>query len=324
MGVLPTAGEESGSFVFWGPSNGTNQRLYLSWQTGTWSQGVQANSHGNNVDFPVVAGWSYICQVMNAGTDQVTLYVNGVAGTSSQSVKSMTSFTLASDFRLGQEGTTSAAPVTLDDVKVYQSALSAADILDLFQAWEQTSPAPTGTYTQVAHQWQLLRSPETDYGAASATMPVIVGGAVSLVTQVDCTAADCDPTGLKLYYSCALCDTAGAWLPVPDSAGSDGVSFYGASTDPDLVTGTVECCLSGALTANDGSTQLTAAAVPSIDMAQNASFTRRSILKFTSSVTAGRTYCFQEYHQTGVALATPTPSTGACVTIASPSMGVGF
>jgi hypothetical protein len=327
MGVKMNTGLEAATRTYFGSSLGTNQRFFLSNITGTWSVGVQSSTAASNSDFPVTAGWHYVCLVMNSGTDVATLYVDAVAGTGSQSVKSYTSFTLASDVTFGRAsgfGDSVSGGVTIDEPRWYNAALAAEDIADLYAIWEPTSPTPTGTYTQVAHQWQLLRSPETDYGAVSATVTVITGGAVSLVTQVDCTAADCDPTGLKLYYSCALCDTAGTWLPVPDTASGDGVAFFGTVSDSAIVTGTVACCLSGALTANDGTTQLTAAAVPNIDMAQNASFTRRSVLKFATDVTAGRTFCFQEYHQTGVALATPTPSTGACVTIASPAIGVGF
>lgn len=323
MGAFPLAGTESANYVVFGAPRGTNQRFHIGRNGGTWGIGIGSSSHGVNADFPVAAGWAFLCVVADSASDMATLYVNGVAGTSSESVKSY-SHTLAGNFEIGTLPTFLNGAVTVDEFRVYQSALSASDIADLYLAWEPSTPTPTGTYTQVAHQWQLLRVPETDYGAPSATVSVIVGGAVSLVTQVDCTGSDCDPTGLKLYYSCALCDTAGELLPVPDVPSSDGVSFIGSAVDVDVLTSTVECCLSGSLTENDGSTQLTASAVPLIDLAQDASFVRRSVLKFTTGVTAGRTYCFQEYHQTGVALATPTPSSGACVTIASPSIGVGF
>jgi hypothetical protein len=149
---------------------------------------------------------------------------------------------------------------------------------------------------------------------------VVVGGAVALVTQIDCTLANCDPTGVRLYYS----KSGGAFLQVPDVCASDGVCFYG-TPDADVLSGTVECCLSGALTENDGPTNTTAAAIPLFDLAQDGSFVRRSILKFGSSVSAGDTFCFKEYHQTDLELnGGYTPSGGACVTIVGVSMGVGF
>jgi hypothetical protein len=52
---------------------------------------------------------------------------------------------------------------------------------------------------------------------------------------------------------------------------------------------------------------------------------RRSVLKFSSDVTAGDSFCFKEYHQTDLALnGGYTPSAGACVSIVGMSMGVGF
>jgi hypothetical protein len=329
LGVLPH-NAAAAQKIWFSADNGTNQRFYFGQVGGTIGIGIQSTGFTTGSEFPVVAEWTRVCLVADAGTDTATLYVNGVKGASSQVVKSYTSFTLASNFKVGV-GTFSVnyGGSTADDLKIYAAtALTDQEVLDDYTAWNPVTPDPTGTYTQVGHQWQLLRK-KTDlsaenYGAASATMPVVVGGAVTLVTQVDCTTGNCDPTGLRLYYSCASCDTAGEWLPVPDSAGSDGVSFYGATGDQDIVSGTVECCLSGALTENDGSTQFTASAIPNVDLTQNSSFVRRSVLRFTSSVTAGRTYCFQEYHQTGVALATPTPSGGACVTISSMAAGVGF
>jgi hypothetical protein len=329
LGVLPHSTSPAQKIVF-SVNNGTSQRFYIGWISGTWGIGIQGSPFTTGSEFPLVAEWTRLCLVANSGTDVATLYVNGVKGVSAQVVKSYTSYTFASNFKVGV-GTfdVNYGGSTADDVKIYAAtALTDQEVLDDYTAWNPVVVTPTGTYTQVAHQWQLVRKKADlsaeNYAAASATVPVVAGGAVSLVTQVDCTAADCDPTGLRLYYSCAACGTAGEWLPVPDVAGSDGVSFYGVTGDQDIVSGAVTCCLSGALTANDGSTQLTAAAVPNIDMDQNASFVRRSVLKFTSAVTNGRTYCFQEYHQTGVAMATPTPSAGACLTIASPSAGIGF
>jgi hypothetical protein len=104
---------------------------------------------------------------------------------------------------------------------------------------------------------------------------------------------------------------------------SDGVCFYG-TPDVDIVSGTIECCLSGALTENDGPTNTSASAVPVFDLTLNSSFVRRSILKFGSSVAAGDSFGFKEYHQTDIALASYTPSGGACVTIVGVSLGVGF
>lgn len=182
-------------------------------------------------------------------------------------------------------------------------------------------PDPTGTFGQVAHQFQLLRTPATNYRAANATVKVRAGGAVALITQVDCTGANCDSTSMRLYYS----KNGGTFVQVPDTCESDGVCFYG-TPDADILSGTVQCCLTGALTENDGPTNTTSA-VSVIDLTQDASFVRRSILKFGESVVGGTdTFCFKEYHQTdiGNTLDSYTPSGGACVTIAPGAIGGGI
>jgi hypothetical protein len=332
MGVKMDAGLEAATRTFFGASLGTNQRFYLSNITGTWSMAIQSSQATSNSDFPVTAGWHYLCLVMNSGTDVATLYVDGVAGTGAQSVKSYTSYTFASDVTFGRAnsfGDSVSGGVTIDEPRWYNAALSQANIDDLIEIWEQTSPTPTGTYEQKTHKWQRLR--KTGAGAAEdftisgtangITISVVPGGAVELVTQIDCTAADCDPSGLKLYYNV----NSGTFIPLPDEFATDNVAFYGTTSDPDVVSGTVTCCLTGALTANDGSTQLTASAVPVFDIAQNASFVRRSVIKFDTDVTVGNTYCFKEYHQTDVALnGGYTPSAGACLTIGGHNAGVGF
>jgi hypothetical protein len=180
-------------------------------------------------------------------------------------------------------------------------------------------PDPTGTFSQVTHRWQLLRTPATNHGPLGSTVPVVVGGAVALITQMDCTGADCDSTSTRLYYS----KNGGTFVQVPDACAADGVCFYG-TPDADVLSGTVTCCLSGDLTQNNGPTNTTSA-VSVIDIAQDGSFVRRSILKFGASVVSGDAFCFKEYHQTdiGNALDAYTPSGGACVNIVPMSLGGG-
>jgi hypothetical protein len=258
--------------------------------------------------------------VFNSGTDIATLYVNGVAGTSAAAVKAYTSFTLSGNIELGRiggiaGGTTGA---TIDDFKLYTSALTAQEVADDYTAWNQVASDPVGTFEQKTHKWQRLRKnisgtadDLTINGTANGITPlVIVGGALELITQIDCTVANCDPTGLKLYYNV----DGGTFLPLPDAPTSDGVSFYGNTSDSTVVSGAVTCPLTGALSCTDGSTQFTASAVPLFDLAQNASIVRRSVIQFASSVASGKTYCFKEYHQTELPMDAYTPSAGACLT----------
>ncbi len=314
FGVLVDSSVINSARTYFGSTLGTNQRFYISTASGTWRIGVQSSNDGTAGSIAVTSGWHRACLVADSGTDTATLYIDGVASTGG-GAKTYTSYTFASNFRLGSPFDDT--PIaTYDDFKVWTSAESCADD---FASWEQVAPDPTGTFAQVTHQWQFLRASATNYGSAGATVSVVVGGAVALITQIDCTVANCDPTGARLYYN----KNGGAFAQVPDVMGSDQVSFYG-TPDVDVLSGTVTCCLSGALTANDGPTNTTAAAVPVFDLAQNASFVRRSILKFGSSATAGDTYCFKEYHQTDIAMDSYTPSAGACVTIVSMSTGIGF
>lgn len=313
-----------GTKVWSGAPLGTNQRLFFSNVTGTWAFAVQSNSVASNSDFPVAAGWSFICGRFDSGT--ATLFVNGVPGTGSQSVKAYTSYTLAGNFQIGSVsglGTSVAPGLTVDDVYIYTSALTNQEILDLYESLNTPAPVATGTYSQVAHQFQRLRVNSSgdaiNYYAANAQVQVVTGGAFALITQIDCTTDDCDPLSLRLRYS----KNGGAFQEVPDVMGADLIAFYGAVPDQDLVNGTVTCCLSGALTANDGSTQLTAAAVPNVDLAQNASFVRRSVLKL-GAATPGDVYCFKEYNQDGNAMDSVTPSAGACVTVIAMQAGGGF
>jgi hypothetical protein len=335
LGVLPHSTSSTQKIVF-STDNGTSQRFYIGWIGGTWGIGIQGSPFTTGSEFPLVAEWTRLCLVANSdGTgdqaaDTATLYVNGVKGVNAQVVKTYTSYTLASNFKVGVgPSSVNYGGSTADDIKIYAAtALTDQEVADDYAAWNPSTPEPTGTYEQKTHKWQRLRK-KVDGSAEDftisgttngITMSVMVGGAVILVTQIDCTVADCDPAGVKLHYS----KNSGAWLAVPDACVSDGVCFYG-TTDVDVVSGTIECCLAGALTENDGPTNTTASAVPVFDLSQNGSFVRRSVLKFGSSVADGDSFCFKEYHQTDLELnGGYTPSAGACVTIVSVSAGIGF
>jgi hypothetical protein len=130
--------------------------------------------------------------------------------------------------------------------------------------------------------------------------------------------ANCDPLGLRLLYS----KNSATYTAVPSTCGADEICFYGTSTDPDILTGAVSCCLTGALTQNDGGTQFTADAIPVFDLGQDGSVVHRYVLKIGSSATAGTTYDFRVYSQDGNVLNTYT--TTPRLTVQAMSMGVGF
>jgi hypothetical protein len=321
FGVLVDSSITDAARTYFGSTLGTNQRFYISTYGGTWRIGIQSSSDGTAGSIAVTSGWHRLCLVADSGSDIATLYVDGVASTGG-GAKALTSYRLASNFSLGSPFNDDTPTATFDEFKLWQSAENCATD---FSSWEQVAPAPTGAFEQKTHKWQRLRKTSLDaaedYTAAGVTngitITVIPGAAVALVTQIDCTVANCDPTGARLYYS----KNGGAFQQVPDVCTSDGVCFYGVTVDSDVVSGTVECCLSGALTENDGPTNTTASAVPVFDLAQNGSFVRRSVIKFSTAVAPGDTFAFKEYHQTDLALNTYTPSGGAALVIGSYAAG---
>jgi hypothetical protein len=328
MWVLPDSGTESAEKIFFSGSGsaGVNQRFYLSKVSGTWGLGMQSSGH-SATEFAVVAGWTRVCVVANSGTDTATLYVNGVAGTgSSTSVKTYTSFTLAGNFKIGNDSpsdTSLRGETTIDDVKIWDTALTAQEVLDDYNSYG-SPPTPTGTLEQKTHRWYKLRKTEAGaadpHGAVGATVPVMNAGAVQLVIQVDCTTANCDPIAARLLYN----RNGGTFNILPNTFGADLVRFYGATADSGVLSGTVTCCLSGALASNDGDTQFVADAIPVFDLDQDASITLRYAIAVDPSATVGDIYCFKLYSQEGVALTAYEPSAGACLTVVGPSSGVGF
>jgi hypothetical protein len=290
--------------------------------------GIDADGVGSTeaTEFGVSAGWTRICVTLNSATDTATLHVNGVAGTGSgTSVKTYSSLIFQGNLRLGAVDNNSAlfSPVgdTFDDFKLYTSVVSCADD---YAAWQTVAPPPTGTFEQKTHQWRKLRKTAggaiDSYGSAGATVPVMQGGAVILDVQVDCTVANCAALAGRLLGNV----NGGAFTAVPNTDGANKHYFYGSTTDPDILTGAVTCCLTGALTQNDGGTQFTADAIPVFDLGQDGSIVQRYVLRVSSTATVGDTMCFKMYSQDGNVLNTYTPSGGACLTVVGPSAGIGF
>jgi hypothetical protein len=318
VGVLVGSGSESLARTYLGSTNGTSQRFYVSTLDGQWRIGIQGSSDGTASNLTVTAGWNRLCLNVDSGSDTATLYVNGVAGTTG-AAKTYTSYTLASDLRVGSPFASNSPGTTYDEFMVYQSVVSCADD---FQIWEQTSPAPTGTFDQKTHKFQKLRKAANgdpiDLATAGSHISVVPGGAFELIVQVDCTGADCSAFSPRLQYS----RNSGSYQAISDScAGADTICFYGDTGDADVVSAAVTCCLTGALTTNDGITVFTAAAIPNVDLDEDASVVQRYVLKF-GTATAGDTYDFRVYTDTGNALDAYTATPRA--TIIPLSMGVGF
>ncbi len=206
---------------------------------------------------------------------------------------------------------------TYDDLVIYDSL---EDCTTLYQVREPDSTPSGGTLTQVAHQWQipstLSAGGVANYGVQGATVQIPKGAVVSLLTQVDRTTAAGTAFSPKLGYT----RDGGPAQTLTDTTGSDGVSFVGNGVDISIYRGAAMCCLTGALTPNDGTTQISADAIPTYGAGLNYSFTRRSVIKFTAS--ASGVYCFFEQDQTGVPLnGGSIPASGACVTIVDQAAG---
>jgi hypothetical protein len=293
MEIYPTV-VGSALEIYFGPSLGTDQRFYIAKHTSdTFSLGIQGSAAGTNTEFPVVINTRYrVCMVANSATDTATLYVNGVKGTSSQSVKAYTSFALASNFSVGRYSSAAASlpGAVIDEFKLYTAALTDQEVLDDYNAWNPPTPGGTATFTQVAYQWHMLLKDmdgnltklPTSSAAVNSTIKASSGARLTVDIQVDCDdVANCVPTGHVLQYDI---DGSGLWAAVPDSCVGV-VCFIGTSgTSAAYPSGAPTCPLSGALTCVDGGTQRTAAAVPVSDLGQNNSTVNRYLLQTVLAV----------------------------------------
>lgn len=326
MWVQPLAGSEAGEKIFFSSTGGTNQRFYIGTTGTTWAIGIQSNALSATT-LSVVAGWSRVCLVANSASDVATLYVNGTKGTG-EAAKAYTSYSLAANFKVGADASFDPSlrgNVIIDDLKIWNAtALTDQEVLDDYNSYGSNPPPPTGTIEQKTHRFHKPRRTSLgavdDYGANGASVVVMTGGVVAFTIQVDCTVADCASLGLRMLYS----RNGGTFTNIPDVYGPDHIKFYGITPDPDIINTAVTCCLTGVLTANNGTTQMTSSAVPVFDLAENASIVQRYIVAVESSAVLGDTYCFKAYSQDGNTLNTYTPSGGACFTVVGPATGRGF
>ena len=322
MGVLPHTGMAASPIKrFFGSSPGTNQRFHVSMVSGTFSMGIQGSNADQNTQFLFTDGiWRWVCVEMNSATDTATLIIDNVRGTGPQSVKAYTSYAFASNFGLGEQ--IAAIPgespgVTIDRFNLYTGILTPQEHTDLYNAWEPSSPPSAGTFSQVAHQFYRVRTeggalsklPSSD-SAVSTDINVVPNAVFGVTTQTDCTVADCESIGEKIWYSL----NGGPETLVPDVCAADAICFYGNPQDSQVLAGAVTCCLTGALTANDGDTTHTASAIPVFDLAQNASITNRRVLRLNNAAVDSQ-YCLKEKNQNGNAFTNYTPSAGACLTV---------
>jgi len=305
LGVLPDIDATTGTYTVFAPPIGSNQRLALVAVDGTWNFRVQATAANPNTEFPVTAAWTRLCLVVNSGTDTATLHVNGVPGTSSESIRTYTSYSLAGNFDIGRvSGTTNGFGFAIDDFKLWTSAESCASD---YAAWNPPSGG-TGTLSQVAYQFYLLRQNPagslvklpSSSSVVSTPLRAMTGSVLNLEIQTNCdNVSDCDPFSQSLQYDVNASDS---WTGIAENCAIK-VCFYGTQdNDPAIDSGIPTCPLSGVLNCVDGGTQRTAAAAATIDMAQNNSTVNRYTIKLNTS--AGDVLRFRLVNQNGTVLNT--------------------
>lgn len=305
-----------------GANNGNNQRLLVGVSGGTARLGVQNSNSGTASEFGVTLGdWTHFCVTFDkdtpgGGTGTATLHINGVAGASAGSVKSYTSFTFASNWRIGNADINTSPGVDVENFKTWTSVVSCADE---YASANPPSTPWTGNLASVAYRFYAAK-----YDAASAVIPLAVvntditvpaGAAFTVAVQTDGTVSDPTAIAQKLYYHCAACPSADADLAVPVTATTDGIEFWGTTNEQGLLSGDHGARLSGALTYVAGGTNLTADAIPVVDLAQNNSTVMRWVLRIAPGTPQGRVFCFTPREQTGVEL---NGSVEGCVTVGPP------
>lgn len=307
-----------------GTALGTNQRFFVRRDaTNVWQMRIQGNPLLSS-EFPVVAGDTHVCIKFNPTTDTATLHINGVAGTvAGASLHTYTSYTFASTFRFGLPSgfaavtPSSSGPDIIDQAFIYTSDVSCAT---LYAAWNPT-PAQSSV-VQETHQWQgvylLLNGLPENRGTTGSPRTIVHNGAATLLAQLKCTGGDCGSVQPRFRYNI----NGGAFSNVvPDTPTADGVAYWGDDASIQVNAGVADGPITGALTHTDGITALRSSAVPTIQMAQDTSYTIRGIFRITSAV--GTVVCFKLYDQSGEALAAYTPTEGACLTVIEPRANAG-
>lgn len=301
----------------WGVPTGTNQRFLFYRHSGnTWRMSIGVTS-GTASEFPVVSGWTHGCLKMNPTGDIATMYINGVAGTveGASVISGYGSYVFAGDLRFGLPSgfavSLSGAHI-IDDAYIYTSDVSC---VDLFNAGTPTPPVTAAT--QAGHQWQGVyvtgAGVAENRGAADTQRTVVKGGVAAVMVQINNETGSTIVVQPRFRYNI----NGGEFTNVvPDSPTADGIYYWGSSTPSGLNNGVADGPISGALTHTDGSTLTTSAAVPTLEMADDASYTLRGI--FVVDAAVGDDVCWKVFDQGGSALVS-TPAAGACLTVLPPS-----
>lgn len=324
--VFVATGTTAASNFIFGTETGTDQRGYIAANLGTWKVGrknINTISAGAS-NLAVTEGWNHLCVRWDATTDTVTLYKDGVAGTGG-ATGSYTSYTLATNFEapiLGTGFPTTVTETIYDDVQIFTSL---QDCATLYAAWNAPPPAPTGTLTQEAIQFQgviLDASAAPIVVGSSQTIEVPAGGAAVILFQIHCeNIADCDETAFKLVYANSIVPTT--YQQVPNLETADGTWMWGVTPDIAMNAGLRSTRLTGSCTLTTGTTQALADHVPSVDLPQDGCVVLAYIVRVGSSK-AGTTFEYRLLTESGLALAGGYDQIARIKVVNPMSSGIGF
>ncbi len=284
LAVNVPAGGTSATRFDLGTQIGTNQRLYVGAYQGTWRVATQSTSLTASAasNLTVTEGWQHLCLSINAGTDTVTLYKNGVAGTGG-ATRAVTSFMPPSDILLGITGPgfpAAMAPGVYDDFLLYESV---EDCTALHNDWNAPAVA-VGTFGMPSYRFQsvylteLGGSPVSFGTAINQAKGVVAGGAVAVMLEVHCeNVADCEQDSFRLE---ARQNGTGSSIQVPDSETDTHIWLWGADNNTLLNSGATSSRLSaGSCTVTSGVTVVASVQVPVVDLPQDGCVVLRYIVR---------------------------------------------
>lgn len=304
FGVEFAAGVHLQSRSYWGSPLGVDQRLYISGNNGFGAIGVQGSSDSTKSERALNSGPNHFCMTVNATSDVVTLYVNGVASTAG-GVKSVTSYTLTGNWELGRiAGIANGSGGTFTEFLYYESVESCESI---YAAWNPTQAA-VGTFGVPAYKFQEVHLRSTGASpvdlATNAAVSVIKNGAVALLLEIYCeNIANCEPDSFRLEHRH---NGVGSWTQVLDSSGD--VYMWGAGVTSYLNVGAITSRLSAtSCIFTNGVTLILQDQVPVVDLPQDGCTVNRYIIRFRNS--ASGYYELRVSQQNGTAFAgTVTPA----------------
>jgi len=203
-GAASLAGGSAVTVSAWVKSTGSDGEIVarrdlsqgsMSWElliTGGKARFTNMTSAGSNFDYQVTSGssistgvWTHIAGVYTSSDGVLRIYVNGVADGTTIGSGTIAAHSGVKTF-VGAYSDASSLPAnsfagTIDDVRVYNRALSASDVMTLYTSTGGTSG---DIKTGLIHYWKLDEAPGTTTAADSAgTATLSKTGTVDFTTS---------------------------------------------------------------------------------------------------------------------------------------------